>query len=691
MSFLAPLYMLGMLLVSLPVLAHLLQRRTRRLTRFSSLMFLEESPPKITRRSRLSNLLLLALRAVVITLLSFAFARPLLRDFRQVYTELPSRRVAILVDQSASMRQKGVWIRTQKAIEEVLEGLAPHDDVALFTFDEYLHTIVPPGERSQLPQPQQISNIRQAITELQPSWYGTKIGPAFSGLIEEYQSSDITGHTHALNVVVISDLQVGMDLNAVANVPWPEKTCVDIRNVGLASGNAFAQPLPAEDDSTELRLRVVNSERSQRKPLTLVTRTANREKILDSLPIQVLPGRSRVITLDHPTKSFVVMLEGDEETFDNETFIAVGRPVTKTVLYVGDHRDTPGSMYYFLRRTHLGSRLFPVQIQVHETRTVPELIDPQNTPLVIFSGLPPVDWKSILKTYLYDGGRLLVTLDAQRLSDDKPHLAAPCLASLLKVDQLEFEYVEVADHAMWSEVDFANEIFQPFAQPGFNDFTKIRFWKYWRPVTNHEQPWTVIARFENQVPALVQREFGPGRLWIMTTGWARDTSQLALSTKFIPLLVGFLGEVAHGFHQDRRLHVGQAIDLSKQAALSVTDPNGRMTKIRGEERYRDTDTVGFYTIGDGQGDWQVAVNLAPAESRSESIDLTRLESLGVPVGRLPDASESLQAKRQMRSSELESYQQIWRWIIVIAIGLLAIETYLAGRSNGHASISPRNL
>ena len=62
MSFLAPLFLLGTLAVVGPIIFHLIRRTTREQTPFSSLMFLQPTPPRVTRRSRLENLWLLLLR-----------------------------------------------------------------------------------------------------------------------------------------------------------------------------------------------------------------------------------------------------------------------------------------------------------------------------------------------------------------------------------------------------------------------------------------------------------------------------------------------------------------------------------------------------------------------------------------------------------------------------------------------------
>src|SRR5947207_10692536 len=103
MSFLAPLFLLGALAVALPVIFHLIRRTTRERTPFSSLLFLRPSPPRLTRRSRLEHLLLLALRCLVIGLLAAGFSRPFFRKAMPAADpHAGSRKTVLLVDVSAS-------------------------------------------------------------------------------------------------------------------------------------------------------------------------------------------------------------------------------------------------------------------------------------------------------------------------------------------------------------------------------------------------------------------------------------------------------------------------------------------------------------------------------------------------------------------------------------------------------------
>src|SRR5687768_17701168 len=110
MGFLAPLYVAGLLAVALPVIFHLIRRTPHGRQEFGSLMFLSPSPPRLTRRSRLTNIILLLLRAAALALLALAFARPFFQRNEDLSTSRAAgKRVAVLVDTSASMRRGDLW------------------------------------------------------------------------------------------------------------------------------------------------------------------------------------------------------------------------------------------------------------------------------------------------------------------------------------------------------------------------------------------------------------------------------------------------------------------------------------------------------------------------------------------------------------------------------------------------------
>ena len=137
MTPLAPLYLLGALAVAGPILFHLWRRTPRGRREFSTLMFLTQSPPRVTSRSRIEHWLLLLLRGAVVCLLALAFARPLWRaPITEPEQASDEELVAVLVDTSASLRRDGVWPDLLRQVNEHVSKLPVNATVGLFRFDD---------------------------------------------------------------------------------------------------------------------------------------------------------------------------------------------------------------------------------------------------------------------------------------------------------------------------------------------------------------------------------------------------------------------------------------------------------------------------------------------------------------------------------------------------------------------------
>ncbi len=76
-GFANPWLLWGLALGSIPILIHLLHRRTYRETDWAAMRFLLEASRKNSRRMRLEQLILLAVRTLLLLLAVLAFAEPL--------------------------------------------------------------------------------------------------------------------------------------------------------------------------------------------------------------------------------------------------------------------------------------------------------------------------------------------------------------------------------------------------------------------------------------------------------------------------------------------------------------------------------------------------------------------------------------------------------------------------------------
>src|SRR5439155_5244032 len=177
----------------------------------------------------------------------------------------------------------------------------------------------------------------------------------------------------------------------------------------------------------------------------------------------------------------------------------------------------------------------------------------------------------------------------------KSDASTPTLARLLGVNGVALEETRPNNnYAMLAEIDFRHPLFAPFADPRFSDFTKIHFWKYRRLDTAAIPGARVLAKFDSGDPALLEVPLGKGRVFVLTSGWQPEDSQLALSSKFVPLLYSLLELSSPAAPLPGQHHPGDPIPPI--AARSVTPSNVFFT------------APGIFTFGSNQ----FAVNLDPA-------------------------------------------------------------------------------
>ena len=114
--------------------------------------------------------------------------------------------------------------------------------------------------------------------------------------------------------------------------------------------------------------------------------------------------------------------------------------------------------------------------------------------------------------------------------------------------------------------------------------------------------------------------------------------------------------------------------------LRVRKPDGSIVAVEpGSPTFADTDQPGVYEVLSTGDPRSFAVNLDPAESRTTPLAVETLEQLGCKLSRPSREAVDRDHLRQMQNAELEGRQKLWRPLILAAIGVLIVETWLAGR------------
>jgi hypothetical protein len=739
MNFLSPWFLLGALAVAGPIVFHLIRRWAREKTQFSSLMFLVPTPPRVARRRRVEHFWLLLLRCLLLCLLATAFARPFVPRDRVIASPATGQcQRVLLVDTSASMRRESLWNQARQIAERYLELCAPDDLTALMTFDRQPRTLTSFAEWSAWPANQRAALAGQRLAAAAPGWAGTHLGLALTSAAEQFGARPINATAPTRReLIVISDLQEGAALDGLQGFDWPRGVRVIIERVTpkrpTNAGLQILEESPATiGEPNRVHVRIANAGNSAAEKFQLVwSAQAGTDATGVPMEIYLPPGQARTFTAPpapRGIKSGALRLQGDDAEFDNLSYYAASEREQVGIAYFGSEAaNDPSKPRYYLERVFNETprrqvRLIPVQADSHASIHDSDRADlpvgqdaPQRVPtrstnslspgggegrgqgVVGSDAATPAEPRAQLLTVLnlasfaiipaalssedaravrewLTAGRtaLLVLTDAQM---------GPTLAALAGVP--EFALTEIGgNYALLGDIDFRHPLFAPFAESRFSDFTHVHFWKHRRWEAPSSVPIHVLARFDDGSPALVQLPIGQGNLLVLASGWNPVDSQLALSSKFPPLMETMLDWSGDGTPKRRQFLTGEVLPspISSRSAVQWQKPDGTRETLAAGVPFAQTGSPGVYVAAYAGQERRFAVNLPLQESRTAPISPDELTRLGVPLQTTAQvsAAQAQERARFLRQEELENRQKLWRWLIAGVLAVALGETILSG-------------
>jgi hypothetical protein len=214
--------------------------------------------------------------------------------------------------------------------------------------------------------------------------------------------------------------------------------------------------------------------------------------------------------------------------------------------------------------------------------------------------------------------------------------------------------------------------------PKSNNFTKIHFWHARSVEFSDADQWRTLAAYDSGQPALLERSIGNGKFYVLTSGWQIGDSQLALSTKFVPLLLNMMSnqdgqqfELAWTIGDvvaSEELNGVKSVQLPDQTIVELTDASFSPSK------------PGLYLFTKQDASQRtLAANLARSECRTTAMSPDQFEQFGINLDKMKSTDELQATARQMRNTELEANQQWWRWLLVAGLVLVGCETAMSAR------------
>jgi hypothetical protein len=702
LGFSAPWLLLAAAALAGPIAAHLARHEDREGRAFPSLMFLRRVPFPTRSRRTLSDRVLLALRLLALLFFVLSFAQPyLLVDVAQAAATQGAR--VVLLDRSFSM---GAGTRFARARELAQTALRVDDDgtrVALVVFDA-----------SPLTLSDFAAGPGAALQALRAARVATDLNKALSHAARLLSSAAAAKR----ELILISDLQasgVGAGLELANDIELRvQRIDDDVPNNLALLGAWYDEREGAEDGAISLHVRVANT---GSEPLSSPLRVLVNGLHAAQQQVNLAAGaRSDLLVpvfaaREQPTR-VELLLDDDALVIDNTRVLLIApmRPIK--VLWVADSArgnayvnaalspeaeplpgQSPEQQKARPRAGLLHLRGVTVEVQNVGVNAIEARQIDEADVIVLDSVIPKaVQFTAAIERRVAQGGGLLTVLAAG--SQDTAQVDGSLAAVVAGVPGAPRGTAINVDAGLTaagvgSAAGTALAALAPehaiAAALGESTLSGIAVWHFQALERRTDEQ--VLARFENGLPALLERAHGLGRSMTLALSLQPRASDLVLDPVFVPLLSEALRHLSQRSAARLQYAAGDVLDVARYAdavvggdaiaqalrargALHLRTPGGAAQNLVAAESPLLAET-GFYELRvANEAPLPIAVNAASAESLLDALSVAQFET------RLRRGDGRADA---VVSSDAATWRdtRIANWLLWLAIAALLAEALTA--------------
>ncbi len=707
MGFVAPLMLIGVLALGVPIAIHLIGRRRARIVKFAALDFLLATKRRTARRFRLRERALLIVRAIACAALALALAKPYTSCARKgpEVTRGPQAAVLVVDDSFAASYLVGgtPWIKsaTDEA-RRILTLLGPEAEIAIVRTAE--------GAEHPSELTRDHLRLRDQLLALEPS-----ARPADTSRALARAAQLLTASSHSRKTVFLISMLAKHGLRP-DEPAWgkdgPTLAVVDVRPAATPNLAVTGLSLDAEP-GTGSRGVAFDAEISN-----LGDTKTTVEASLSIADRVVARGNLEIPPHDKRTKRFhavlppgarstdaMVSITPDALPLDDRRWVRASlRDQVRVLLVNGDPRTVrvDDELFYLEAALRPGDRgdsgtqvraITAEELSGIEPRARGKagFIDLNELDVVVMANVPalPIERVAVLAAWVRGGGGILVAPGDRVDPAAYDRTMLPLLPQSLR-DPIDTTWGATAQDrdsralrlVKW-EAD--HPVFNAFSKAG-DGLADAKFFKIslLGPTTDTSDR-KVLARFTNGAAALVEASIGGGRTLLLTSTLDRDWNDLPLHSGFLPLIQQSVRHLArkHAAFGSGDHVIGGSVSLptSDLKKLEVRGPDGLGASFEGDRltgrtsvRYSRTDRPGVYHV--------VGTDLTSATlERDELGFVVNLDPRGsdltvAPATSLPPSGSASSGEPGEQTRRIE----LWHALAAVLLLLLLAEGLLVSRN-----------
>ena len=675
MSFLTPLFFLGVAALAAPILVHLVRRTRARRVQFPALVFVRQVPQRTIRRRTLQNLLLLLLRCLAILLIVIAFTRPFFSGGSAAKDNTAAGATVILIDNSLSMRREQLFAEAQRRVEAALDEARDNEQIALVSFDKR-YTVVNRFTPDR-------NRLRSAVSSLSAGWDGTDYEQALRGAESLLGEVETTGPKR---IVMISDFQAPGWVPATAtfklsnntqlstldvggNNPQPNVAITNVEARGVIFGQKYLDNLVVHvsnfsempRDHVQVNFQI-NDQTIEKRDISLNIRDS---RVVEFTGFNLNEGVNRctieIVTGDFPA--------------DNRFYFTLRRETpAKALIVESASRGRSDSLH--LQNALTTNEELPFNFALKSTGAV----DPTSISeyaLVVLNDPGPINsaLADTLVKFVEAGGQMIVSAGPRTTVASFNSALERITPAMLR----EAVQTKTGESVAITEVKFDHPIFEVFQESGRLAAANVIGYVRSEPRTSA----AVLARFEDGSPALVEGRTGKGRVMLFTSSFGPSWNDLPLTPLYLPFIHQMV-RYAGAREENSWYGLGQTFTVNKQKEATppgIDTPAGE--RLAENRLTPDGDLLvtarepGFYRLRYNDRPGFTAVNIDGAEGDFSKLNFNEFVA-GVTGG--AGSAEGNAADRNLSNEEVEGRQKVWWSLLLLALLLLLGESFLARRT-----------
>ena len=655
MGLLAPLFLLGVFAVALPIWLHRLQAQSSDRKPFSSAMLLETAKQQVHVKKELKYLLLLAARILLLILMAFAFAKPFLTVPPNAIISTASGTHLVLVDTSVSMDRAGVFSQVQAEASRAIDGAPADALIQLLSADSSMRVVTALTNDK--------STSRSALGSLSASALRLDYGEVMSAVERLADSLPPPVTLHFVSDFQASAMPVRFSDVVPAGIAGFEPHVV-------GTGEPFNWSVDFLRDNSD-GIDVGLSGFGDRE------RIANVDLLLNNVVVDSR-GMSQtgphVLHFDAPDyeegeNRVVLRINTDDDLrADNNWYHVVDNDPPATIPLLTLNTDSLPVTYLSAALESAGDyRVEPMIIGEFD----PRVLSRYRWAVIDEIGFIDQQLEQALTEFLENGGNLLAfagdraaSLESLPVSGHRQSATSvrPQAGDFLSIGQMDVRHPVLSGTEGWQSVNVSRSL--SLDVPDGDE---------------------VLIRLENNEPFLIEKRVGQGRILLMPASLDNRWNDLPVR----PVFVSFIIESARylsGVNQIPKIYIAGAtlpLALTGNSSGQVVDPDGNsvlsLADTTREQQIR-LNKPGFYEVYTPQGETVVAANVDPLESDLRKVSQEVLDRWQDATGGQPLAGAGSFGAEEAEMVDL------WHWVLFLLALVVIAESIL-----GNMHLTPRRM